>query len=357
MRDARSSISSVGETSSTPADDLADVWDVLDRLPSAKLATDLTATTVELVAAKVTNDVRPTEASQVRWIDRLVPLAIIVGGLALGLVAGRVAAPDPDTKILERLPIIEHLALLQELGSVEFLESLAGQMRDGQANPPRWLRFMRDPSGLRGEAKEFDAILATLLSESSDGQPSDDKLERRRQRVADLTPSDLAALEKSAATFEAMTSVDRRELERLAAVLADPARKPLHAAAQQWHLIVTAYNPAFRRNIIEMSKDDRLEWLARSAGRDGPWQQPVRPRDDERGGERRPLPPRREGTDERPRPGDRPSGFQRPPNLPPRGEHPGPPPPPPDRPMINGPAMSRPGPPREAPAETPEAPR
>jgi hypothetical protein len=348
VRDSRTTVRLQNSGGTSPADDLADLWEVLDTLPAAKPATDLTATTVELVAAKVANDVRPKGGSQARPIDRFVPFAIILGGLVVGLAAGRLTAPDPDAKILERLPVIEHVGLLQELGSVEFLESLAEQMKEGGANPPRWLRLVRDPAGLRVEAQEFEATLAAIRSEMTTDESSRAAIDRRRGHVAALSASDLAALEKSAATFEALAPIDRRELEHLATVLADPTRAPLHEAAKQWHLIVTAMNPAFRRNIIEMPSEDRLEWLTRSAGR---YEQ--RPsngsRGDERGGDRRPSGPRRENSDPSNRPGSRQPPFQWPPppldgdrptELPPRG------------PSVRAPRDPRPVPPQATPAET-----
>jgi hypothetical protein len=345
MPDTPCRVGSQHGSRTTPADDLADVWEVLDTLPAAIPANDLTATTVELVAAKVASDVRPKGASQPRWIDRLVPLAIILGGLVVGLVTGRLSAPDPDANILERLPVIEHLGLLQELGSVEFLESLAEQMKGGQANPPRWLRFVRDPAGLRGEAQEFEATLVALRSEMTAKATSSATLHRRRGRVAELPATELAALEKSAATFEALTPIDRRELERLATVLADPAHAPLHEAAKQWHLIVAATNPAFRRNIIEMPSAERLEWLARYTGRSDQ-RPPNGLREGDRGGDRRPSGPRREGPDERNRPGSRPLLFERPPPSGGPGEKPLHPP---SGPSIRGsvpprPPVSEPGP-------------
>jgi len=337
----------------SPADDLADVWDVLDTLPAPKPAKDLTATTVELVAARVANEAKPSGASQSRWIDRVVPFASILGGLLVGLVAGRATAPDPDAKVLERLPVIEHLGLLQELGSVDFLEALAEQLKEGQANPPRWLRFVRDPAGLRSEADEFEAMLVTLRAELAKKASSTAAHDRRRERVAKLPSTELAALEKSAATFEAMTPIDRRELEHLAAVLVDPAQTRLHDAAKLWHLIVVASNPAFRRNIIDMSSAERLEWLARSAGRFD--QRPsTNGRDGERGDDRRPMGPRREGPDERTGLGGWPPPFQRPP-LPPEGGQPTEPPP--RGPSIKAPRDFWPGAPKVVPSETRVAPR
>jgi hypothetical protein len=354
MPDTPSTTNAQRGSRTSPADDLADVWDVLDSLPSANPPADLTATTVELVAAKLASDVGPKATAKPHLVDRLLPLAIIFGGLIVGVVAGRISAPDPDAKILERLPVIEHLSLLQELGSVEFLESLVAQMKDGQANPPRWLRSTREPSELRSEAQEFDATLVALRSEVQENNSSRETLARRREYVAALSPSELAALEKSASNFEALSALDRREYQRLAETLADPARQALHEAAKQWHVIVAAINPAFRRNIVEMSSAERLEWLARSAGRYEARPQ-GRPREEDRGSDRRPSVPRREGQDERPRPDGWPAPFQRPPPPAPNGGPPGKPPP--GGPSIRAPGAPPPSAPRATPPEMREAPR
>ncbi len=353
MPDMRAPRSPKDSGGTSPADDLADVWEVLDTLPYAKPATDLTATTVELVAAKVANDAQPEGAPQPRLIDRFVPIAIILAGLVVGLVTGQATAPDPDARILERLPVIEHLGLLQELGSVGFLESLAEQMKGGPVNPPRWLWFVRDPKVLRSEAQEFEATLAALRSEMTAKASSRATIDRRRQRVAELPATDLSSLEKSAGTFEALTPIDRRELERLATVLADPAHAPLHEAAKQWHLIVAASNPAFRRIIIEMPSAERLEWLARSVGRNDQ-RSNNGAREDDRGGQWRPPEPRFEKPDERNRPGGRSPPFPRPTpleeggrpgELPPRG------------PSVRAPRDPRPASPPAVPSEIQAAPR
>ena len=337
---------------SAPAQDLADVWQLLDVLPVISTPVDLAATTVELVAARAAADTSPRDRGSVLRARRLWPLLAVAVGLVAGVVAGRLTAPDPDRLILEHLPLVEHLGLLQEAGSVEFLEQFAGRMETGQGPSSRWFGLSRDPIALRAEAQDFTTELERLQSQRDAATFGSDFLARRRGRVASLGDTELAALEKSAATFESLAAVDRRTLARLATALADPAATSLHDAARLWHLIIAATNPAFRRNMIEMPTAERLEWLSRGAARFDP-RLPGRSREDDRGGERRPSGQRREGMD-RSWNGSRQPPFPQPPypQFTPGGPNPGLPAPQSGWPSLRGPAASRPAGPREAPAET-----
>jgi hypothetical protein len=323
-----------------PADDLGAVWRLLDALPPAAAGVDLAATTVDLVAAKVAGatETRDREwAGPARWT---MPVAAVVASLAVGLVAGRVAAPDPDQWVLDRLPMIEHLGLLREAGSIEFLEAVAQRM---SVNPelPRWPRA-GDPQSLREEAREFDAALEKLAAGAADRGQGRDATRARRASVAALPAARKADLERNVETYRRLSSLDRGELTAVAATLADPKNNRLRDAARRWHLFLAAMNPVVRRTVIEMPADERLEMLERPAGR---------PRDEFR--ERR---PNGEG-----------GGLPRWPPNGPRPTQPGLPPPRNDPPQEPRPASARdpglrfPPPPgtgpREAPAETGAPPR
>jgi hypothetical protein len=322
-----------------PADDLGAVWQLLDALPPAAAGVDLAATTVDLVAAKVAGatETRDREwAGLARWT---MPVAAVVASLAVGLVAGRVAAPDPDQWVLDRLPVIEHLGLLREAGSIEFLDAVAQRM-SVYPELPRWLRA-GDPQSLREEAREFDAAIGKLEAWSADRGQGREATTARRASVAALPAARKADLERDVETFRRLSSLDRGELTAVAAALADPKNNRLRDAARRWHVFLAAMNPVVRRTVIEMPADDRLEMLERPAGR---------PRDEFR--ERRPN-------------GDG-GGLPRWPPNGPRPTQPGLPPPRDDPPRELRPGSARdqglrfppPGAgPRAAPAETPAPPR
>ena len=255
-----------------PAADLADVWGLLDALPPAAARVDLAATTVDLVAAKVVGEPPPGRQADRPW-DWAVRVAAVAAALGAGLATGRSVAPDPDRRVLQQLPIIEHLGLLQEAGSIGFLEAVADRMGQRQT-PPRWMRLARDPEELAGDALAFDAAVEAL--QRSFAEPvGAAMLARRRERVAALSAAELAELERSAEVFENLTSIDRRELVAVARRLADPAAGRLRDAARTWHLVMAAMNPVFRRTVIEMPVADRLEVLERTPGRFEP-RPPVR---------------------------------------------------------------------------------
>ncbi len=108
----------------SPAADLGPMWDVLDALPRTTASATLAATTVELAAvAGVRGSRGPSGVRRhiVRWLG---PAATVAAALFTGIVAGRFTAPDPDLRILEHLPLVQHFDLLREAGSTKFLEEM-----------------------------------------------------------------------------------------------------------------------------------------------------------------------------------------------------------------------------------------
>jgi hypothetical protein len=338
-----------------PAADLGEVWDLLDALPPVPAGVDLAATTVDLVAARVAEGTRPDPRAGRTGIRWLAPVVAVAASLAAGLVAGRISAPDPDRQVLESLPLFEHFDLLREAGSVAFLEALADRMAARQGPPPRWLRFGRDPEALREEAREFDEAIESLAAAEAAGEGDAAVIGTRRERILGMAAEERSRLERAVESMDELSRSERRDLVAVARVLADPANDRLRDAARLWHVIVAATPPPMRRGTIEMTLDDRLEWLGRfeprptnrrleegrdrreGNGREPPW--------DGRNGPRRPGrpsgPPFR-GPQERPGRPPRQAADARPEREPDRFRPPGPPP-----------AAGQP----EVPEETPAPPR
>ena len=262
--------------STGPAGDLAAVWDLLDALPPAHASVDLAATTVDLVAAKVAGSVRSRDRELPgigQWIGRIV---VVVAALSGGLLVGHATAPDPNVWVLENMSLIEHMGILQEAGSVEFLTGIAERMTARQG-PPRWLRYGRDQESLQEEAQEFDAALASLEAELAGSKTP----EERRQQMAALPARKRTDFERAAETYQSLSSIDKRELKAVARALANPTNQQLRDAARMLHVIVASMNPIFRRSVIEMPASERLEMLERTGERFEP-RPPNRPREDER---------------------------------------------------------------------------
>ena len=277
-----------------PAEILSGVWDLLDELPPATASARLAATTVEMAAVRAG---RSAEAPRLgRWIG---PVAVVATALVAGIVAGRLTTPRVPERPREQLPVVVHLDLLREAGSVDFLARMAG--RPGP--PPRLL--LAAPGGVRQEVAEFEARLADLermLSRGA-GEPAP----RPRQTGADRR----VELERAAREFSGLSPAEQRQLGEVARALVDPARPALREAARIWHLWVAASDPADRRSIVALDTEERLEWLDRRARLESRFNGRLRELDRRgppREGEGRPEPPPR-----------RPGPF-RPDALPPPGE-------------------------------------
>ena len=167
--------------------------------------------------------------------------------------------PNPDAAILASLPIVQHVDLLREAGSVAFLEAVA----KGGYQPPRRPPAVQSKAAVREDAEEFDAAIAALRA---DGTRNADRetVARRREQVLRMPDAERRQLERSAETFTRLSGADRSELVAVGRALADPSRGQLLRAARLWHLWVQLRDPADRRDVIELSSEDRLEWLDRA---------------------------------------------------------------------------------------------
>jgi len=321
-----------------PAADFAEVWEALDALPRAASSIDMAATTIDMVAMSVDGGTGPRSSAVIRgpglrrW---LLPAAAVAASLVAGLVAGRIATPDPDVRVLEYLPLIRHMSLLKEAGSVKFLQSLSARRNQQPLRMP--------PEMLRDEGHEFDAAVADLAADHAWGNVARPLIDERRATIATMAGDERDAIERSAAVFQELTTTERRDLAKVASALADPKRDELRAAARLWHLIIAASDPPDRKNIVQLDPESRLEWLERRL-RFREWM-----------GERRGLPPGIEGGPMPPRvpgPGGIP-GDGRPRWQGPRGEG-GPQGP---RGEGRGRGEFRPGPPSPKPASEQRSPK
>jgi hypothetical protein len=252
-----------GDAVDAPAGALSDVWVLLDELPRGAASSALTATTIEMAAvAAAPVGGREGRAGIRAWVG---PAAVVATALVAGLIVGRATAPDPDRRLLEHLPIVRHLDLLRESGSVTFLEAASGR-----GGPPLRMVVRQGPEAARQDAAEFTESLASL------GRLLRADVAARRSIVADLTVEERAELERSLREFTALSAAERKTLATVAEALADPARPELRAAALDWHRWLASSRPEDRGDIIASNADKRLDWIdwyaSRVEGRGWPGQ-------------------------------------------------------------------------------------
>jgi hypothetical protein len=259
---------------------LADVWDLLDVLPAAAASHDMMATTIEMAALPAgamnsrtgngtwTGGVATTgrvgrSAKAAAWppVRQWLPAAaLVLASLVAGIAVGRATAPTPEWAILASLPVVQHLDLLREAGSVGFLEAVA----KGGYPPPRRPPPAQSKANVREDAEEFDAAIAALRA-AGEVTANRETLAARREQVLQMSDTERRQLDRSADTFQRLRAADRSELVAVSQALADPGREQLLKAARVWHMWVQLRDPADRRDVIDLSGEDRLEWLDRWA--------------------------------------------------------------------------------------------
>jgi len=269
---------------SSPAEALGGVWEALDMLPRSAASPTLTSTTVEMAAVAVrgAGETRAQRAGSSRgwWMPGLV----ILGGLGLGLAAGRSTAPDPDIRALEYLPVIRHVAPLREAGSVGFLTAVAaknypavrrfgpfGRPGEGRgADPPADTAPQGEPAPAESPVPpELEAAIAALEGEPLGRGVSADVLARRRAEVELLSGDERRHLADRVSEFMALSEVARYDVLQLARFLADTSddnaaeRKHLLAAAAVWHQYMALRDPAERSDVVDLPSEQRLESLDR----------------------------------------------------------------------------------------------
>mgnify|MGYP006270908933 CR=1 FL=1 len=293
------------DSGTTPAADFLEVWDLLDQLPRGSASAALAATTVELAAVEAAP--RAAAGRRAAWVW-LGPAAAVAAAFVAGLAAGRVTAPHPDLRILEQLPLVRHLDLLEEAGSVRFLEAL----RDGRHPQAARLLVRQGPEAR--ERGQFETRLEALRGAFHVDPGSDPTAFRRRQFEA-LPEEERETLRSAAADYAGLDPARRRGLAELAGALVDPARGDLREAAALWHQWLRSLPPSQRSEIIAAGTDRRLEWIDYFATRIDQRLEGRPPR----GPDGRPRWPPPEG------PGDGPrgaQGFDGPPHRPPGPQRP-----------------------------------
>ena len=265
-------------------DALDDIRILLDGLARSSAPDGLASTTIEMAAVSTGGRTAPRSQPALRTRSRSwwVTAGCVLGALALGPVVGRATTTDPDQRILEYLPVVEHLGVLQEAGSVEFLRAVAE--RDYPA--PRRFPFGRapdergtggggrpdDPQEPSAEADDWQQLTDTLdaLQEGPFGpETPGGEVDARRERVEELDEESRRRLADAAKTFQEMPLARRHDLIELARAFGegepDGELDALLGAARSWHRWLAWRDPADRHAVVALETHERLEWLDRYA--------------------------------------------------------------------------------------------
>lgn len=253
----------------TPAGDLlGEVRELLDGLAPAAAPPDLARSTIEMAA--VTSAAVDAPAATVGRVPTRGwwPAAACVGAaLLLGFAAGRATSPDPDESILQYLPVVEHLDVLREAGSIDFLDAIATRGYPAPRAFPFGPGSVRDAEGGdRDDWPQLDAAIEALRAGPFGPETPAAAISERRDRIEEMDDDELRHLADGVTIFRGLPREATHDLIGLARALCesdDERLETLAAAASAWHRWVVWSDPADRQAVVNLDRDDRLEWLDR----------------------------------------------------------------------------------------------
>lgn len=259
-----------GDDAAPPPDGdvLSEVRGFLDVLDVTRAAPGLLSTTIEMAA--VPPGAAPgAGAARVRLHAWWWATAAVASGLVAGIVAGRATGPDPDEPVLQYLPVVEHLDVLQEAGSTAFLEEIS---KRGIAEPRRFPFPRPQDDAADGEAggeegwPEFDDAVGALRYVTFGPETPGGEIASRRDRIEEMDDDELRHVADRVTAYRLMPREARHDLIELARALGESDEESLDrlvAAARVWHRWVDWSDPADRQAVVALDRDDRLEWLER----------------------------------------------------------------------------------------------
>lgn len=107
---------------------LEQTWDLLDELPRSCVGDVFTRSTIEMVALKQEEALVHTTPRRTRgWRQFLLSTVSLVAAAVLGWLVLPLVLPDPNRRLLEDLPVLEHLDEYQQVGDIEFLRRLRAE--------------------------------------------------------------------------------------------------------------------------------------------------------------------------------------------------------------------------------------
>lgn len=249
------------------ADVLGDVRDILDVLDASMAAPGLASTTIEMAAVSRSTGPGVPAPLLSRGRPWWMATACVLATLAAGYAAGRALAPDPDGPVLQYLPVVEHLDVLQEAGSVGFLEDITSR----HVPEPRAFPFSRpaDPAAPEEVAdvwEQLEAAIEDLRAGPFGPETPPASLADRRDHIEDMDEESLRQIADRATVFRALSRADRHDVIELARALGesdDERVEALAGAARLWHRWVAWSDPADRQAVVALDREGRVEWLER----------------------------------------------------------------------------------------------
>jgi hypothetical protein len=217
--------------------DLEMSWEALDQLHSTPLGDRFTHTTMEMVAMAANEDVAATSAAlparqRRRWLMAVV--ALLCAGAA-GFAVAAMLRPDPNRRLLDNLPLVEHLEQFRQAQSLDFLKRLAAEHL-------------------------FGDDVAFYPPTEPRTPPAEETISERRARILKMSDTEREDLRRHFEQFLALDASQQHQLRYFRDKLdRDPQAAELEAVMERFHKWFSSL-PTYRwAELLSLGPEERIK--------------------------------------------------------------------------------------------------
>lgn len=213
-------------------------WEMLDELDTAPVGEPFTHTTLEMVALAAGEEVERENSDAPRKKRRwwIMSIILLTASVAAGFASVALFTPDPNTRLLEDLPLLERFDSYRYVESVEFLETLRDKGMFAETD---------------GKPESVPALIA-----------ADSSAEQRRRFLAAMSPDEKEQLRTDEERFDRLPDEERWRRRRLHEELrADSDAERLETILNRYYAWLTTLPPYNRAELTEMESGKRVKWI------------------------------------------------------------------------------------------------
>lgn len=230
-------------------------WSALDALPTTKVDSRFSQTTMELVVDAARDELlEKTRALPIqRRKTKLANILLATTAAFLGLLAVRLIRENPNRKLIADLPVIEYIDTYTQISDVSFLNKLHNELGDKV-----WVADLSDEL-LDEELNQFHTI-----ADSS----------QRREWITALDDDDRRALLAHYNQFSALSANEQSRLRKLhTTLISAPDSEQLERTMLQYREWLSGLPASRQYELRDMPTDDRVREIVTQVRRaaNDPW--------------------------------------------------------------------------------------
>lgn len=243
-------------------------WEMLGNIDRADVDEIFTQSTLEMVAAVAADEAEKQRADAPRRRRKQVligSVSLLAAGV-VGFLGVWLSRPNPNTKLLADLPVLERLDQYRQIENVQFLEMLAKQDLFGSVGDREPLEDSLPVAGSTSDRR------ATEVSQA--GPAPSPAVLSPRVRIQSMSGLEKESLRQRQEAFQALDPDEQQALHDLHAEIQQHEQSDvLYEVMYDYHDWIKNLGPGRRYEIRQMPPSKRIEEIADSRSKETAWQQ------------------------------------------------------------------------------------